>query len=80
MIILNIGTFDDPTVARRDAKFFRHGALPWTEVHALRKTGRLKIDSAGAVSLESELHQRVQSSGKEYGSADDLDVLGHDLR
>ena len=42
-------------VARPGREIFRDGGLPWTEVHALRKTGRLKIDCAGAVSLESEL-------------------------
>ena len=60
MIILNVGTVDDPTVARPGREILRDGVLPWTEVQgkilALRKTGRMKIDCAGAVSLESELY------------------------
>jgi len=33
MIILNIGTFDDPTVAKAGREIFRDDALPWVEVH-----------------------------------------------
>ena len=33
MIILNIGTFDDPTVAKPGREIFRADALPWIEVH-----------------------------------------------
>ena len=32
MIILNIGTFDDPTVAKPGREIFRHDVLPWIEV------------------------------------------------
>ena len=33
MIILNVGTFDDPTVATAGREIFRDDALPWIEVH-----------------------------------------------
>jgi len=33
MMILNIGTFDDPTVAKAGREIFRDDALPWVEVH-----------------------------------------------
>jgi hypothetical protein len=33
MIILNVGTFDDPTVAKAGREIFRDDALPWVEVH-----------------------------------------------
>jgi hypothetical protein len=33
MIILNVGTFDDPTVAKAVREIFRDDALPWVEVH-----------------------------------------------
>ena len=33
MIILNVGTFDDPTVAKPGREIFRDDALPWIEVH-----------------------------------------------
>jgi hypothetical protein len=33
MIILNVGTFDDPTVAKAGREIFRDDALPWIEVH-----------------------------------------------
>jgi hypothetical protein len=33
MIILNVGTFDDPTVAKPGREIFRADALPWVEVH-----------------------------------------------
>jgi len=33
MIILNVGTFDDPTVAKPGREIFRDDALPWVEVH-----------------------------------------------
>jgi len=33
MIILNIGTFDDPTVAKAEREIFRDDALPWISVH-----------------------------------------------
>ena len=59
MIILNVRTFDDPTVARPGREILRDGGLPWTEVHgeilAVRKTTRLKTDCADADTLESEL-------------------------
>jgi hypothetical protein len=29
MIILNVGTFDDPTVAKAGREIFRDDALPW---------------------------------------------------
>jgi hypothetical protein len=32
-IILNVGTFDDPTVAKPGREIFRRDALPWIEVH-----------------------------------------------
>jgi hypothetical protein len=32
MIILNIGTFDDPTVAKPGREIFRRDVLPWIEV------------------------------------------------
>ena len=33
IIILNVGTFDDPTVAKPGRAIFRDDALPWVEVH-----------------------------------------------
>jgi hypothetical protein len=33
MVILNVGTFDDPTVAKPAREIFRDDALPWIEVH-----------------------------------------------
>jgi len=33
MIILNVGTFDDPTVAKAGREIFCDDALPWVEVH-----------------------------------------------
>lgn len=33
VIILNLGTFDDPTVANPGREIFRDDALPWVEVH-----------------------------------------------
>jgi hypothetical protein len=33
IIILNVGTFDDPTVAKPGREIFRDDALPWIEVH-----------------------------------------------
>ena len=33
IIILNVGTFDDPTVAKPGREIFRGDALPWIEVH-----------------------------------------------
>jgi hypothetical protein len=33
MIILNVGTFDDPNVAKPGREIFRDDALPWVEVH-----------------------------------------------
>ena len=33
MIILNVWTFDDPTVAKPGREIFRRDALPWIEVH-----------------------------------------------
>jgi hypothetical protein len=33
VIILNVGTFDDPTVAKAGQEIFRDDALPWVEVH-----------------------------------------------
>ncbi len=32
MVILNVGTFDDPTVAKPGREIFRDDALPWIEV------------------------------------------------
>src|SRR4029077_20455003 len=32
-IILNVGTFDDPTVAKPGREIFRDDSLPWIEVH-----------------------------------------------
>ena len=32
-IILNVGTFDDPTIAKAGREIFRADALPWIEVH-----------------------------------------------
>jgi len=32
MIILNVGTFDDPTSAKPGREIFRDDALPWIEV------------------------------------------------
>ena len=32
MIILNVGTFDDPTVAKPGREIFRDDELPWVEV------------------------------------------------
>ena len=33
MIILNVGTFDDPSVAKPGREIFRDDALPWVEVN-----------------------------------------------
>jgi hypothetical protein len=33
VIILKVGTFDDPTVAKAGREIFRDDALPWVEVH-----------------------------------------------
>jgi hypothetical protein len=33
MIILNVGTFDDPTVTKPGREIFRDDALPWIAVH-----------------------------------------------
>ena len=33
VIILNVGTFDDPTVAKPGREIFRDDALPWIAVH-----------------------------------------------
>jgi len=33
MVILNVGTFDNPTVARPGREIFRDDGLPWIEVH-----------------------------------------------
>src|SRR5947209_1897376 len=33
MIILNVGTFDDPTVAKPGREIFRDDALSWVQVH-----------------------------------------------
>ena len=32
-IVLNVGTFDDPSVAKPGREIFRGDALPWIEVH-----------------------------------------------
>jgi len=32
-VVLNVGTFDDPTVAKPGREIFRDDALPWVEVH-----------------------------------------------
>ena len=32
-IVLNVGTFDDPTVAKPGREIFRDDAVPWVEVH-----------------------------------------------
>ncbi len=32
-IVLNVGTFDDPTVAKPGREIFRDDAVPWIEVH-----------------------------------------------
>jgi hypothetical protein len=32
-IVLNVGTFDDPTIAKPEREIFRGDALPWIEVH-----------------------------------------------
>jgi hypothetical protein len=32
-IILNVGTFDHPSVAKQGQEIFRDDALPWIEVH-----------------------------------------------
>ena len=32
-IVLNVGTFDDPTVAKPGREIFHDDALPWIEVH-----------------------------------------------
>jgi hypothetical protein len=53
IIILNVGTFDHPAVAKPGREIFRDDALPWVEVHGeiprLRKTARLKSKSAIAM-------------------------------
>jgi hypothetical protein len=33
MIILNVGTFDDPSIAKPGQEIFRRDAVPWIEVH-----------------------------------------------
>jgi hypothetical protein len=33
MVIVNVGTFDDPTAAKPVREIFRDDALPWVEVH-----------------------------------------------
>jgi hypothetical protein len=33
MIILNVGTFDDPSIAKPGREIFRDDGLPWVEVH-----------------------------------------------
>ena len=33
IIVLNVGTFDDPTVAKPGREIFRDDAVPWVEVH-----------------------------------------------
>jgi hypothetical protein len=33
IIILNVGTFDDPAVAKVEREIFHNDALPWIEVH-----------------------------------------------
>jgi hypothetical protein len=33
VIILNVGTFDDPSIAKPGREVFRDDALPWVEVH-----------------------------------------------
>ena len=33
VIILNVGTFDDPSIAKPGREVFRYDALPWVEVH-----------------------------------------------
>jgi hypothetical protein len=32
-VVLNVGTFDNPAVAKPSREIFRDGALPWIEVH-----------------------------------------------
>jgi hypothetical protein len=32
-IVLNVGTFDDPSVAKPGREIFRDDAVPWIEVH-----------------------------------------------
>jgi hypothetical protein len=32
-IVLNVGTFDDPSVVKPAREIFRADALPWIEVH-----------------------------------------------
>jgi len=47
MIILNVGTFDDPSFAKPRRTIFRDDALQWIEVHGeiprFAKTARLKF-------------------------------------
>jgi hypothetical protein len=33
IMVLNVGTFDDPTIAKPAREIFREAALPWVEVH-----------------------------------------------
>jgi len=33
IIILNVGTFDDPTIAKPGREIFRGDAVPWIDVH-----------------------------------------------
>ena len=33
VVILNVGTFDDPSIAKPGREIFRNDALPWVEVH-----------------------------------------------
>jgi hypothetical protein len=46
-IILNVGMFDDPSVAKAGREIFRDDALPWVEVHGeiLRFTRRPRSTS-----------------------------------
>jgi len=34
VIILNVETFDDPSIAKPGREVFRDDALPWVEVHS----------------------------------------------
>jgi len=33
ILVLNVGTFDDPSLAKPSREIFRDDALPWVEVH-----------------------------------------------
>jgi len=33
IMVLNVGTLDDPAIAKQGREIFRDGALPWVEVH-----------------------------------------------